>query len=48
MNGLYSKYLSGWRMEQTRAKDQAGNSRTECVWMNYAESQSSLFSEWAL
>ena len=43
-SGLYGRYLSGWRMEQTTAKDQAGNRKTECVWMNYPDSQSSLFS----
>jgi len=42
---LYGKYLGGWRMEQTTAKDQAGNRKIECIWMNYPDSQSSLFSQ---
>jgi DNA adenine methylase len=37
MNDLYSKYLSGWRFDTTTNKDQAGNRKTECVWMNYVE-----------
>jgi DNA adenine methylase len=45
MNELYSCYLNGWRMEHTTAKDQAGNNKTECIWMNYSDSQSSLFNE---
>lgn len=40
---LYNRYLSGWRMEHTTAKDQAGKRKTECIWMNYPESQSNLF-----
>jgi DNA adenine methylase len=43
MNDLYCKYLSGWRLEQTIAKDQANNNKTECIWMNYLSSQSNLF-----
>jgi DNA adenine methylase len=43
MNDLYSKYLSGWRLETTTNKDQAGNRKTECIWINYPENQSSLF-----
>jgi len=43
MNELYSSYLKDWRLEQTRAKDQAGNRRTECIWMNYEGKQSNLF-----
>jgi DNA adenine methylase len=42
-NDLYAKYLSGWRMEQTTTKDQAGNRKTECIWLNYEESQTDLF-----
>ena len=42
-NDLYSKYLSGWRMEQRTTKDQAGNRKTECIWLNYQESQADLF-----
>ena len=45
MNDLYCRYLSGWRMEQTTSKDQAGNRKIECIWMNYPDSQSSLFSQ---
>ena len=40
---LYTHYLNGWRLEQTTAKDQAGNNRTECIWMNYTDSQIKLF-----
>ena len=43
MNELYSHYLSGWKLEQTTAKDQAGNRKTECIWMNYKNSQINLF-----
>jgi DNA adenine methylase len=43
MNELYSCYLKGWRLEKTIAKDQAGNDKTECIWMNYADSQVNLF-----
>jgi DNA adenine methylase len=43
MNELYSRYLNGWRVEQTTAMDQAGNRKTECIWMNYPDSQSMLF-----
>jgi hypothetical protein len=43
MSELYSRYLKGWRMEQTKAMDQAGNKKTECIW-NYPDSQSMLFS----
>jgi DNA adenine methylase len=42
-NDLYTKNLSGWRIEKTTSKDQAGNRKTECVWMNYPESQADLF-----
>jgi hypothetical protein len=43
MNDLYSRYLSGWRVEQTASKDLAGNNKIETIWMNYPESQSTLF-----
>ena len=43
MNDLYSSYLSGWRLEKTKAKDQARNNKIECIWMNYETSQSNLF-----
>jgi DNA adenine methylase len=43
MNDLYKRYLGGWRMERTTAKDQAGNNKTECIWMNYPNSESMLF-----
>jgi DNA adenine methylase len=43
-SGLYKKYLRGWRMERTKTKDQAGNCRTECVWINYPDNQTNLFS----
>ena len=42
-NDLYARYLCGWRMRQTTTKDQAGNRKTETIWMNYPESQSMLF-----
>ena len=42
-NELYRKYLSGWRMEQTTTKDQAGNRKTECIWLNFEDSQADLF-----
>ena len=44
MNDLYFQYLKGWRLEQTAAKDQAGNNKTECIWINYPDCQSNLFS----
>jgi DNA adenine methylase len=43
MNDLYQTYLSGWRLDKKVNKDQAGNDKTECIWWNYPESQSSLF-----
>lgn len=43
MNDLYRTLLKGWRMEKTMAIDQAGNWRTECLWMNYEDTQLSLF-----
>jgi DNA adenine methylase len=48
MNDLYCKYLSGWRLEQTIAKDQANNDKTECIWMNYMDSQVNLFLQGAV
>jgi DNA adenine methylase len=42
-NDLYNKYLRGWRKEQRTTKDQAGNRKTECIWLNYQESQADLF-----
>jgi len=38
-NDLYTQYLSGWRIERTHTKDQAGNCKTECIWMNYVENK---------
>ena len=43
-NDLYCRYLGGWRMDHATAKDQAGNTKTECIWMNYSDCQRSLFS----
>ena len=43
MSELYTSYLKGWRLEQTTNKDQAGNTKTECIWMNYAGGQANLF-----
>ena len=43
MNDLYNTYLNNWRLEKTAAKDQARNNKTECIWMNYTNSQSDLF-----
>ena len=40
---LYNNYLSGWRIEKTFSKNQAGKTKTECIWMNYPESQAELF-----
>ena len=40
---MYSKYLSGWHLEKTTAKDLAGNRKTECIWMNYYDSQLNIF-----
>jgi len=48
MNELYNYYLSGWRVEQTTALDQAGNRKTEIIWMNYTDRQTTLFSEEAM
>ena len=42
-SGLYSKYLNGWHLEKTTTKDQAGNRKTECIWMNYLDSQLNFF-----
>jgi DNA adenine methylase len=42
-NDLYKQYLSGWRIEKTTNNDQAGNRKTECIWLNYKESQADLF-----
>jgi len=44
MNDLYKNFLNGWIMKKTIAKDQAGNSKTECIWMNYTDNQPNLFS----
>ncbi len=40
---LYKKFLSDWKMEKTISIDQAGNMKTECIWMNYSDSQIALF-----
>jgi DNA adenine methylase len=39
-NELYAKYLRRWRKETIVTKDQAGNKRQECIWMNYPVKQS--------
>jgi DNA adenine methylase len=43
MNDLYQTYLSNWRLDKKINKDQAGNDKTECIWINYPDSQSQLF-----
>jgi DNA adenine methylase len=43
MSDLYSKFLSGWRLERASVKDQAGNKKTECIWLNFSDSQENLF-----
>jgi len=45
MNDLYCQYLKGWRLEKTAAKDQAGNTKTECIWVNYAKEQRTVNKE---
>jgi len=40
---LYSKYLKDWRLEKTMTKDQAGNKKTECIWLNYLDTQLNFF-----
>ena len=40
---LYNDYLKGWYFDTTGTKDQAGNRRTECIWMNYSNSQLNFF-----
>jgi len=47
-NELYCRYLDGWKMEQTMAKDLAGNNKTETIWMNYRDCQGSLFAREAI
>jgi len=42
-NELYTKYLSGWQKEQTTSKDQAGNIKNECIWMNYKDTTINSF-----
>lgn len=42
-NEIYKKYLNGWRLEKTTTKDQAGNRKTECIWLNYLDSQLNFF-----
>ena len=43
MNELYSRYLHDWHLKTTIYKDQAGNLKTECIWMNYTDSQLNSF-----
>jgi len=43
MNDLYFKYLSGWRVDSVKTKDQAGNKKSECIWLNFEDTQSELF-----
>jgi len=40
---LYSSYLVDWQIAKRKTKDQAGNRKTECIWMNYRVDQSDLF-----
>jgi len=42
-NKLYREYLSGWRFEIKTTKDQAGNKKCECIWLNFEDTQSKLF-----
>jgi DNA adenine methylase len=45
MSDLYRRYLGDWRLDTTTNKDQAGNTKTECIWMNFPNSQTELFLE---
>ena len=42
-NDLYHKYLRWWRCETVTTKDQAGNRKAECIWLNYPDDKSDLF-----
>ena len=43
MNDLYHKYLRRWRCETVTTKDQAGNRKAECIWLNFPDDKSDLF-----
>jgi len=40
---LYNKYLSGWHLNKNITKDQAGNRKVECIWMNYTDNQLNFY-----
>ena len=44
-NNLYEKFLGNWRKVKKGSKDQAGNIRTECLWLNYSVENFQLFNE---
>lgn len=42
-NDMYNDYLSGWNKAYKNTVAEAGNKRTEVLWMNYSQGQLSLF-----
>jgi DNA adenine methylase len=32
---LYRRYLGNWKRDRIITKDEVGNRRTECLWINY-------------
>ncbi len=42
-NDMYDDFLRGWHKEHKRTQAEAGNIRTETLWLNYTTEQMSLF-----
>lgn len=42
-NDLYNNILDGWRKEQISTQAEGGLKRVETIWMNYRDSQMSIF-----
>ena len=42
-NDLYNNMLAGWRKESIKTQAEGGLKRTETLWMNYRDSQMSIF-----
>ena len=42
-NDLYNNMLVGWRKESIKTQAEGGLKRTETLWMNYRDSQMSIF-----
>jgi DNA adenine methylase len=40
---MYNDFLSGWKKDSIPVRDEMGNTRKECLWMNYSERQYYLF-----